>query len=87
MLHASFDDLRTLSQQTLARGPLADAIRDVRIAAPDDPDDDSLVRIIITIAAADTLDLKQAAQALRELEHAIAQADDRVPSIRFAEAA
>lgn len=87
MSHASTDELQRLISDRLRQGPVGASLRQVLVTSPDDSNDDVVVRIMIIVADADGIDRAAADDAVRSVREIVAQADDRVPSIRFSEAA
>lgn len=87
MSRISMEEMKERVQTFLATTSLGESIRDVAIKRAYDPEDDWLLRVVVTLERPDRIQTQDARQAIDSLRDKMMATDDRLLVVQFAEAA
>lgn len=87
MKHADLTTLKETIEGVLRQSPLADQFKEVSVEEGMDDADHVFLRVVLHLAEPEKVEWKTISPIVRDIEDAVAENDDRFPSIRLAEAA
>jgi hypothetical protein len=83
-------DLETLRQvviETARKSPVGDKVEDVALEPAQDGEGDGYLRVMIRLKSVDEADRSTRIKLIESIEDAVGEIDERVPSVRFPDAA